>query len=605
MEKSARLPAFTEGVSFLLLLAAFMALQVLIGGTRMIFSLPSYALLGAAGMFALLSFRRAKPIPSNLCLAVGVIFFAYILGRALLSPVPYITRSDIYSVLGGLVVYLFVACILTDSRHRMIFIALLLTLAIGHVAVGALQFRDGNNFMPISWLQRYDYGRRASGFYVCPNHLAGLLEVLGILGLSMVCWSRWPVWAKLLVGYGVGVAYLGLILTGSRGGYLSTGFSLLVFAVLSLAILRRTDGKLFWKIGGMGLLAAIVLGIAAYYFVSKNDFLSGRAGAVFETTNMRVDLWKGAISQWKLNPSVGTGSGTYLYYGRFFRTDRVTRDPVYVHNDYLHLLAEYGLLGALGMAVFLAVHLRHGLQNFSRLGPKRVALSPRILSNALALNVGAIAAVASYLVHSIFDFNLHIPANVLLLALVFGILANDGVDRDRGVAFTPVAQKLWRFALPTLGLLLLFQTVRLLPGEYFSEKARVAVRDQWPTRAILHAREGLRYDPGNPDLYHHLGSARMQLGDMMADRRAAVSFYNEAVSAFEQARTLAPQDEVYALELAAALDNADRFEEAEWIFYEILRLDPNFANLRVYYEAHLERWRRADLPKSPPDAASS
>ena len=53
--------------------------------------------------------------------------------------------------------------------------------------------------------------------------------------------------------------YLGLILTGSRGGYLSTIFSLAVFAVLSLAVLRRASGNLFWKIGGAGIVVAIIL----------------------------------------------------------------------------------------------------------------------------------------------------------------------------------------------------------------------------------------------------------------------------------------------------------------------------------------------------------
>lgn len=605
MEKLARTPALTEGFCFLLLIAAFALIQILIAGMRMVFSLPAYALLGVLGLCAIISLRRVKPAASQLCLAVTAAFFAYILARAFLSPVPYIARSDIYSVLGGLVVYFFVACILTDARHRMLFVAALLVLAIGHVLVGAVQFRDGTNFMPISWLQRYDYDRRASGFYICPNHLAGLLEVLGIMGLSIVCWSRWPVWSKMLVAYAVGICYVGLILTGSRGGYLSTLFSLGVFAVLSLAILRRTGGGLFWKIGGMGCVAAISLGLAAFYFINKNDYLSGRAQQVFETTNMRIDLWKGALEQWKLQPIVGTGTGTYLYYGRFFRTDRVQRDPVYVHNDYLHLLAEYGLVGAAGMLLFVAVHLRYGGRNFVRLGPKRVAVSQRVLSNALALNVGAIAAVSSYVVHSVFDFNLHIPANVLLLAFVFGILANAGVERDREALSSPRTQMWWRMALPALGLLLIVQCIRLFPGEYYSELARIAVRDQRPALGILNALRGLQTDGQNPDLHHRLGAARMQLADRMEDAQATASFQREAIVAFERARALAPHDEIYALELASALDAARRFAEAEWIYYEAFRLDPKSDSLRRSYEGHLERWRRSGLPLNPPPEGAS
>ncbi len=591
MEKDERLSSLMGGFSLILLAAAFAAIQIMIGGTRMVFSLPSYGVLGLVGLSALFSLRRSQPSPSQWCLAITGVFLSYILARAFFSPVPYIARSDIYSVLAGLVVYLFTACVLTSTKQRMLFVCFLLVLAVGHSLIGAVQFRDHTNFMPISWLQRCDYEQRASGFYICPNHLAGLLEVVGVMGLSIVCWSRWPFWSKMLVGYGTGICYVGLVLTGSRGGYLSTGVSLVVFAFLSLTVLRRAPGRLFWKIGGAGALAAIVFSLLTIHFMGKSPFLSNRAQNTFETTNMRVDLWQGALQQWKLQPIFGTGSGTFLYYGRLFRTDRVQQDPIYTHNDYLNLLAEYGLVGGLGIVLFLGVHLWKGAGSFARLGPKRVAVSQRVWSNALALNIGAIAAVASYLAHSALDFNLHIPGNLLLFAFVFGILANEGGARDTEPSTPALHDTLGRLALPLLGAVLLVQCVRLLPGEYFSERARMAVRDQQPGLGIRYARAGLRYDPQNPDLYHRLGAARVQFGHAMGDPAAAASFRNEAIQAFGQARALAPQEEIYALELASALDAAGRFEEAEGVFYETLQMDPKSISIRRYYEHHLELWR--------------
>ena len=185
MEKGERVSSLIEGFAFLLLAGAFAFIQIIIGGTRMVFSLPAYGVLGVVGLLAVFLVRRRKPAPSRACLAITAIFMAYILARALLSPVPYITRSDVYSVLAGLVVYFFTACILTSAKQRMVFVCFLLVLALAHSFIGALQFRDGTNFMPISWLKRYDYERRASGFYICPNHLAGLLEVVGVMGLSL------------------------------------------------------------------------------------------------------------------------------------------------------------------------------------------------------------------------------------------------------------------------------------------------------------------------------------------------------------------------------------------------------------------------------------
>ena len=576
--------------SLWLVAAAFGLIQVLIGGTRLLFSLPAYGLLAIAGILTVFILRRPKPEPSQICLISAALFFGYILVRALFSPVDYIARPDIYSVLGGLVVYLLVATVITDPKQRMWLLLFLLALAVVHVAIGAVQFRFGQNFMLIPFLQRYDYGRRASGFYVCPNHLAGLLEVLGIFGLSVVCWSRWPVWAKLLIAYAVGICYLGLILTGSRGGYLSTTASILVFALLSLVILRRASKSLFWKVGGLSLVVALVIGAAVFFSVRKSDYLTGRAQNVFETSNMRIDLWKAAHEQWKLRPLWGTGAETYLYYGRFFRTDRMQMDPVKVHNDYIQLLAEYGLVGVGLFGVFLGIHLWNGWRNFQRLGPKRVAVSRNLASNGMALIIGAIAAVASYIIHSIFDFNLHIPANVLLLAFVFGILANPGRARE-DLPQAPKSLVLWRLALPLIGLVLIIQCARLLPGEYFAERSRTALRDGQPLSAIFFAVRGLEVEKNNPNLFDYLGSARIEHGDSMSDPSARESFYLSAITAFQNGHALSPQDQNFSVELGFAYDGLGRFAEAEWMFNEALALDPKSVSIKKYYEAHLEQWR--------------
>ena len=605
MERTSRLTSIAEWTSFFLIAGALLAIQVMIGGTRMIFSLPSYCLLGIAALLLLFCLRRIRPSPSHFCLAVTTVFFAYIIGRAWFSPIPYIARSDLYSVLGGLIVYFYTATILTSATRRMFLIVLLLALAIGHTFVGAIQFRGGMNYMPISWLQRVDYGLRASGFYICPNHLAGLLEVLGALGLGMVCWGRWPFAVKLVVGYAVSLCYLGVLLTGSRGGYLSTVVSLSVFGLLSLVALRRAPGGLAWKIGALALVAAILLGVVVSYAVKRDSYLMSRAQSVFETTNMRRDLWAGALQQWHLQPFLGTGSGTFRYYGRFFRTERVQSDPIYTHNDYLNLLAEYGLVGAVGMALFLGTHLWRAMGNFSRLGPQRIAHSQQLPSNALALNLGATAAVASYLVHSALDFNLHIPANLLLMAFVFGLIANEGVLRDRDTA--PRARtSTWWLLLPIFGLALLVLSVRLLPGEYFAERARALVRDQQPALGIQSALRGLKYDRQNPDLYLHLGQARNILAARMDNDAARASFRQEAIDALQTAWTIAPQEETYGLALGNTLDLSENFDEGESVYAEVLRLDPNSTSVRRYYDLHQQarsKFNRENPAPNTPDSA--
>ena len=55
-------------------------------------------------------------------------------------------------VLAGLTVYLFTSCVLTSAKGRMAVLICLLVAGLAHVAVGVIQFRFGNNFMPIPFL---------------------------------------------------------------------------------------------------------------------------------------------------------------------------------------------------------------------------------------------------------------------------------------------------------------------------------------------------------------------------------------------------------------------------------------------------------------------
>ena len=581
-----------EVLTVALLAVVLVLIQVLIGGTRLIFSLPSYAILAIVALFTLFLFRQPRSRPAQICLISSAIFLGYILARAFCSPVVYTARSDIYSVIGGLIIYWFVALFCTSAKQRAWIVIVLLALALIHVLIGAVQFRDGNNFMLIGFLQRVDYGRRASGFYVCPNHLAGALEVIGIFGVALVCWSRFPTWSKLLIGYASAICYIGIILTGSRGGYASAIASLLVFGVLSLLILRRTGTRLFWTIGGLGAFTALIVAASAFLLIKKSDYLADRAHNALSTGPVRLDMWHAAIEEWKTAPLVGTGAGTYLYYGRMYRTERVQQDPIDAHNDYLHLLAEYGAIAGALFLFFLIIHLHSGWRNFQRLGPKRVVVSRGLLSTSLALNLGALGAVAAYIVHSFVDFNLHIPGNVLLMAFVFGILVNAGVARDAEETAVSMSIFAWRTVLIATGIFLAIQCFRLLPGEYFAERARTSQRQNHADDSIRFAQRGLETEKQNPFLYQYLASAKFTQCDLLSGPEKT-SCYEEGLATLQKARDLAPADRTFLVPLALTYDGLGRYSEAEWIFSEARHWDPKSIYLNEVYKYHLSRWQRS------------
>ena len=72
---ASRLSRGTEILSAILLVVALVSIQALIGGTRLLFALPAYALLAAIALLALGSLRSAKSLPNQLCLWSAVLFF--------------------------------------------------------------------------------------------------------------------------------------------------------------------------------------------------------------------------------------------------------------------------------------------------------------------------------------------------------------------------------------------------------------------------------------------------------------------------------------------------------------------------------------------------
>ena len=215
-----------------------------------------------------------------------------------------------------------------------------------HVVVGGIQFARGDGFMPLPGLMRPAmYNWRASGFYIYPSHLAGLLEMTGLMALGMCFWMRGSVWLRVIIGYGAAACIGGIAITGSRGGYQSAVVGLFVLMCLNFQILSRVRPDLKKRL----FIAAVLIfaGLLGTLFVlmMDNGALRGRLLSIYDPGNGRIELWKAAMQQWQLSPVVGTGSGTYLVYGRLFRSPAIQGDPVHVHCDYLEMLAEYGCSG--------------------------------------------------------------------------------------------------------------------------------------------------------------------------------------------------------------------------------------------------------------------
>ncbi|MGI9087628.1 MAG: O-antigen ligase family protein [Chthoniobacterales bacterium] len=542
-------------------------------------------MIAIAALIALLSFGT-KFKANRDCLLTTAGFFSYMLARVLTSPAPYSARSDLYCILASLAVYGVTVFALDGTARRITLIVLLIFVGMVHVLAGVIQTGLGVNLAVTSFLQDLDHQTRATGLYANPDHLAGLLEVLGIFGLSLTCWSRRPGWIRVCLGYLTAICYLGAILTGSRAGYLSITVSLAVFAILSGLALWSAGMAPLIKFGGIGLALLASGLLAAGVMIQRDPMLRERTQQLFVDQG-RLALWHAAIEQWKLAPILGTGGGTYRFYGRQFREPTMQGDPVVVHNDYLQLLCEYGLVAALGFLLFLFAHCRNAWRAFVHFGLERLAAGNLPSSDRLALIIATLCAIAAYVIHSGVDFNLHVPANALLVAFCFGIAANSGSNQT-SAGRTSGTHLIPKFAAAAVAMVLLLQCIRLLPAENFTEEARVALGDEKPDLAASLARQALLSDRKNPNTFFYLGRAlAASISNKPADERKASS-YEPALSAFAEASQLSPLDGTYALDMAFIYDELGRFEEAESKFAIARARDPRSDVIEQLYRSHLE-----------------
>lgn len=579
-----------------LLLGSLGFLQTLYSEKELLSALIAYAIIALA---AVIGFSILSPARGNVaCLATVVLFATYIVLRALTSPDAYAARADLYLTLGALLVYMIAAAVLPSGAMRNTIIGALLIFGVVHVMVSVVQAGIAHNYsFLIPTLTDARRTTRGAGLYVNPDHLAGLLELVGILGLSLTCWSRWPHWSRVVLAYLTGACYVGLASTGSRGGYLSAAASLVVFAGFSFLALRAGGSTRFLRYGSIGF-ALLAAGIAATsLLVHQTPALQERAANTFTVDTGRLDIWQAALAQWKLNPVFGTGSGTFLFYGREFRPESFQADPIDVHNDYLHLLCEYGVVGGILFLTFLFAHVRAGLRTFNEFGPRRVETGTLLRSNRLALSIGALSAIAAYGVHSAFDFNMHIPANALPVAFVFGILANSGREESVDSRATVVASTT-RIAALAVALILLVQAVRLIPGEYYAEQANAALREEYPEATIVFAQKALKLEQQNPYIFFYLGRAFRAAARDEQDESSRTELYERSLAAFDRARHLSPLDGTYPLDMALIYDALGRFAEAEWMFYLARTRDPRSETVKGLYRTHLDLWAKSGEPSA-------
>jgi O-antigen ligase/tetratricopeptide (TPR) repeat protein len=266
----------------------------------------------------------------------------------------------------------------------------------------------------------------ARGPFVDPDHFAGYLAMIFPLALTGALFPSFltPRSAsrefQILCGFSAFVLFTAVLLSSSRAGWIGLALGACLvsamvlasadeYSVLNLHTSRsRAVGAAL--LGVAALLAVTLLFVGASGRAEAEIRLRDTLGASAEGWD-RLQAWRAGLALIRDFPLFGIGLGNWPEL--FTRYQPPPWAEMYfsqAHNDYLQLIAENGLIGAALLAWFF-VRLGRALAR------RGVWLSPQVLPVFAALVSGiAVMAVCEFL-----DFDLRIPANALLFAVLLGL----------------------------------------------------------------------------------------------------------------------------------------------------------------------------------------
>jgi O-antigen ligase len=261
------------------------------------------------------------------------------------------------------------------------------------------------------WLRQPRIGGWIYGPYVNHNHYAGLMELLVPIPLVLSLGRLVPEKERIAAGIAAAIMVGTIFLSGSRGGMLAIFVELVVFAVV---LVRQSRGL---RIAiAVAAFAVVLVGMLTWLggkdLTSRFSSISTEARSEI-SGGTRLSIDRDTIQMFQHRPVLGWGLGTFpVVYPQFrsFYTNFFVNEA---HNDYLQLLSEMGLLGFGMMVWFLIVVYRNALRKIGNW-----------MSNVSgAVTLACTLGLTGILVHSLFDFNLQIPANAALFYVFCTIAA--------------------------------------------------------------------------------------------------------------------------------------------------------------------------------------
>lgn len=266
-----------------------------------------------------------------------------------------------------------------------------------------------------------------TGTFVNRNHFSGYLEMIiplaigliivriGLFSFSGLKWrerlirlSERGLSANLILSLGIIVMSLAIIFSKSRSGIFLLAFTFILFLGLITIAFEGSSYQKKWIKNFVRIIFISVL-IISFYIGMGSSLERFSLDRLLQEN--RPIFWANTVGIFLDFPLFGTGLGTFA---SLYPDLRFEENPVqlyHAHNDYLEYLAELGIIGMILLSGCILFIIYYSF----------LIWRTRRNREAKGIALGGLVALVLILVHSITDFNLHIPANMMLFSVVLSL----------------------------------------------------------------------------------------------------------------------------------------------------------------------------------------
>ncbi|MBD0371756.1 MAG: O-antigen ligase family protein [Pyrinomonadaceae bacterium] len=345
-----------------------------------------------------------------------------------LSLDPYSTRLILVQLL-ALLVYFSASLVFIDSPRRLRLVTHTIIIFSFALAIfGLIQ----SFVSPAKIYGIKELGQSTSfGPFVNRHHFAAYMEMAAGLTAGLLMAGAIQSEKRLLYIFAAIIMAVALVMTNSRGGIISL-VAETIFIFIITGARRERHRKSGEKRAGAGRVLMLRAGLAfallfsvftAVVFFGGEDVLSRFVGTVnsADPTTGRVHFWRGTLDIIRDHPVAGSGLGSFAVAYTLYDTRNGIFRLEQAHNDYLQVLSDAGIIGAILGLCFVVLLFRKG---FAR----------RETDDAFRRGVatGALVGCFAVLVHSFFDFTLHTAANSLLFLTLAALATVNGNVEENG-----------------------------------------------------------------------------------------------------------------------------------------------------------------------------